>query len=56
MGLYAPDCEHSLRWDDPAIGIDWPVDAPSVSAKDRSAPTLETISRDSLPRYAGMTA
>lgn len=46
---YAPAHEVSLRWDDPAIGIDWPlVDgrAPTLSAKDaqglsfRDAPTF----------------
>lgn len=37
--------ERSIRWDDPALGIDWPFPepgaAPSVSEKDRLAPTLE---------------
>ncbi|ROH88276.1 dTDP-4-dehydrorhamnose 3,5-epimerase [Pseudomethylobacillus aquaticus] len=32
---YAPDHERSLRWNDPAIGIDWPLSAmPVLSAKD----------------------
>ncbi|KPP94408.1 dTDP-4-dehydrorhamnose 3,5-epimerase [Erythrobacter sp. HL-111] len=33
---YAPECEHTLAWDDPAVGIDWPLDGldPVVSAKD----------------------
>jgi dTDP-4-dehydrorhamnose 3,5-epimerase len=22
---YAPDCERTLRWDDPAVGVDWPL-------------------------------
>jgi len=51
--LYAPDCEHSLRWDDPGIGIEWPVETPSLSAKDADARTLETIPCESLPRYPG---
>ena len=36
--LYAQDDEHSLRWDDPAIGIDWPLAGiePLLSAKDRA--------------------
>lgn len=41
-GYYAPDCEYALRWDDPAIAIDWP-DAgapPELSARDAAAPTL----------------
>lgn len=34
---YAPQQEHSLLWNDPAIGIDWPLDkiVPQLSAKDR---------------------
>jgi len=33
--------ERAIRWDDPAIGIDWPLlEAPIISDKDRSAPLL----------------
>ena len=33
---YAPDHDRSLRWDDPRLGIDWPLDGvkPILSAKD----------------------
>lgn len=33
---YAPNYEHSIRWDDPNIGIEWPLDGidPSLSGKD----------------------
>lgn len=32
---YDPGDEHSLLWNDPALGIDWPLDgAPALSAKD----------------------
>ncbi|RST30809.1 dTDP-4-dehydrorhamnose 3,5-epimerase [Sphingomonas ginkgonis] len=39
---YSPADERVIRFDDPAIGIDWPVDSVEVtlSAKDRSAPLL----------------
>ncbi|MBA3379091.1 MAG: dTDP-4-dehydrorhamnose 3,5-epimerase [Chloroflexota bacterium] len=47
--LYRPEHDHSLRWDDPDIGIDWPVDAPSLSTKDADAPRLAAIARDELP-------
>jgi dTDP-4-dehydrorhamnose 3,5-epimerase len=42
---YRPDQERSIRFDDPAIGIDWPVAAADVqlSAKDREAPLLGGI-------------
>jgi len=33
---YAPEFERSIRWDDPEIGIQWPLDGtPSLSAKDQ---------------------
>jgi len=34
---YAPECERTLRWDDPAVGIAWPLPGgaePILSAKD----------------------
>ena len=40
---YAPDHDGGIRWDDPAIGIDWPLPAgatPELSAKDRGLPGL----------------
>ncbi len=38
---YNPACETGIRWDDPAIGIRWPVDEPRLSPKDAAAGTLE---------------
>ena len=39
---YSPADEHSLRWDDPAIAIDWPQGiVPLLSDKDAHAPFLE---------------
>ena len=42
---YRPDLERSIRFDDPEIGIDWPVAASEVqlSAKDRDAPFLRDV-------------
>jgi dTDP-4-dehydrorhamnose 3,5-epimerase len=40
---YAPEHERSIRWDDPAIGIHWPLPpgaAPSLSAKDQAGVVL----------------
>jgi dTDP-4-dehydrorhamnose 3,5-epimerase len=38
---YSPEHDRSIRWDDPDIGIDWPIDFdPIVSSKDRNAPHL----------------
>jgi dTDP-4-dehydrorhamnose 3,5-epimerase len=39
-GIYNPRAESGIRWDDPAIGIEWPVETPTLSAKDRDAQTL----------------
>ena len=42
---YAPQCDRGVRWDDPAIGIAWPLDGmePVLSDKDRKAPCLAEI-------------
>ena len=38
---YAPQHERSVRWNDPALAIDWQIDfEPTLSAKDRDAPLL----------------
>ena len=38
---YAPSGDRSLRWNDPAIGIRWPLEGePTLSAKDAQAPLL----------------
>jgi dTDP-4-dehydrorhamnose 3,5-epimerase len=37
---YARDAEGGLAWDDPALGIAWPVDAPVLSERDRAWPRL----------------
>jgi dTDP-4-dehydrorhamnose 3,5-epimerase len=39
--LYAPDAERGIAWDDPAIGIRWPVERPLLSAKDQAALRLD---------------
>jgi dTDP-4-dehydrorhamnose 3,5-epimerase len=41
--FYDPSSEMSVRYDDPAIGIDWPVQDPLLSPKDAAAPTLEEL-------------
>ena len=37
---YAPDAERGVRWDDPAIGITWPLPVTGLSDKDRDLPDL----------------
>jgi dTDP-4-dehydrorhamnose 3,5-epimerase len=39
---YASVSERSIRWDDPQIGIEWPVEVtPLLSPKDSAAPSFE---------------
>lgn len=38
---YAPDYEGGVRYDDPAIGVDWPMAPTVVSPRDRSHPLLD---------------
>jgi len=38
--FYSPELEGGLRFDDPAIAINWPLPAGDVSAKDRNCPLI----------------
>jgi len=38
--MYAPADERGIRWDDPALGIKWPVTEPILSKRDAAAPLL----------------
>ena len=42
---YSPQTEHTLAWDDPAVGIDWPDlgTAPALSEKDRVGLSLADV-------------
>ena len=40
-GLYNNRAESGIRWNDPQLGIEWPVVQPILSEKDRTAQTLE---------------
>lgn len=41
--VYAKDCEGSIAWNDPEIGIEWPLEglAPQLAAKDEQAPLFK---------------
>ena len=49
--FYNPDLEGCVRWDDPQIGIKWPLGAPILSEKDSVASLLVDIPREKLPLY-----
>jgi dTDP-4-dehydrorhamnose 3,5-epimerase len=38
---YAPELEHGIRWDDPALGIAWPVTTPNLSERDKHWPPFK---------------
>ena len=48
---YAPAGEGSVLWNDPEIGIDWPVDAPLLAEKDANAPMLKDVPQAKLPVF-----
>jgi dTDP-4-dehydrorhamnose 3,5-epimerase len=41
--LYHPEDELGVIWNDPDVGIAWPVDAPTLSAKDAALPRLRDV-------------
>jgi len=44
--VYDPETEAGIKWDDPDVGVDWPVSDPQLSARDISAPALSEIEAD----------
>ncbi|MEM7409613.1 MAG: dTDP-4-dehydrorhamnose 3,5-epimerase [Myxococcota bacterium] len=48
--LYRPKAEFSVAWNDPDLGIDWPIETPTLSEKDAKAPRLAEV-QDKLPDY-----
>jgi dTDP-4-dehydrorhamnose 3,5-epimerase len=48
-GVYRPEQEFSVRWDDPELAIPWPISDPVLSPKDRDAPLLCDVQERLLP-------
>ena len=46
---YYADDEGGVRWDDPALGIEWPIDSPVICDRDAEFPLLKDISPALLP-------
>jgi dTDP-4-dehydrorhamnose 3,5-epimerase len=44
--FYSPKDEGSFRWDDPEIGIEWPIRDPLLSEKDARAPLFRDVPRE----------
>ena len=51
--IYHPECEVGIAYNDPALGIRWPVSDPLVSAKDATHPPLSGVDPAKLPAYGG---
>jgi dTDP-4-dehydrorhamnose 3,5-epimerase len=50
--FYDSDDQLGVVWNDPDLAIDWPIEQPILSAKDRALPRFAAV-RDSLPVFAG---
>ena len=49
--VYVREADAGVRWNDAAIGIDWPIGDPVLSAKDGNAPFLDEVAPERLPVY-----
>ena len=48
---YHPESEQGIAWDDPDIGIKWPITEVALSEKDKNNPQLKDQTSDKLPDY-----
>jgi dTDP-4-dehydrorhamnose 3,5-epimerase len=44
--FYAPEYAAGIRWNDPALGIEWPLETTEISDRDRNLPTVEEYAAD----------
>jgi len=49
---YDPDCEKGIRWNDPVLGIGWPLIDQILSGKDQRLPFLADLRKEDLPEYS----
>ena len=49
--FYAPDDEGGIIWSDPDIGIEWPVENPIISEKDKQYYKLSGLTAEQLPSF-----
>lgn len=40
--FYSPDCARGVRWNDPALGIRWPIEVAMISERDRTYPDFSS--------------
>ena len=41
--IYHPEDEYGILWNDPEIGIEWGIDSPILSVKDKQQPLLKDV-------------
>jgi len=46
--IYSPQNELGFRWDDPDVGIKWPIALPRLSHRDAAAPYLRELPKEKL--------
>lgn len=51
--LYRPQSEYGLSWQDPDLGIKWPIQKPLLSEKDLIYPRLKDIETKLFPQFTG---
>lgn len=49
--VYAPECEGGIAWNDPDIGIEWPLEDVMLSAKDKVYLRLKDMPANRLPHF-----
>lgn len=49
--MYQPKMEYGLSWQDPDLGIQWPIEEPLLSEKDLIYPRLKDIETKLLPQF-----
>lgn len=49
--FYNPTGEYSIAWNDPDLGINWPVEKPILSEKDSTGKRLKDLTEQELPVY-----
>lgn len=48
---YRPEAECTVAWNDPSLGITWPIDPPTLSDKDQRGVPVSAIPAERQPRY-----
>jgi dTDP-4-dehydrorhamnose 3,5-epimerase len=50
--FYVPEWDRGIAWNDPKLGIDWGIEDPILSQRDKCHPGLSDVSPEELPLFA----